>query len=487
MKRIVCFFWLCAAVMPVFWGCDKEDVEEGKDDPVIDVVLSTSERINKFLVEGVHTYYLWEAETDWKKYENRTTYAAYHDHDKLFNKLIYKDDKWSSLTDDIQGLENQFSGVSTTFGYTLSFYYNPFTANKNEVIAIVLFTSADSPAAKAGLKRGDIIVEMNGAKITTNNYQDLYYVASIQVRCAALDIENKSLTLLPKAYNLTAVEMYENPVITYKIIEKAGRKIGYLCYTGYQMESENELIRIFSGFKSAGVKEVVLDLRYNPGGFSRTALILSSVLAPESVIKNKRIYLEHHYNAMLTAYFKEQKIPLNENFVDTLSVNMDLNRLYVLTSKHTASASEATMVGLEPYLTLVQIGDTTSGKFCGGILLSPEDYYGEKKKSYYSGFKNWGMYIMIYRYANIKGVTSFTGGLVPQMQVKEDDFDLKPFGDETDPLLGRALADIQGIPYIERRSSAKHVFPFTPLPALKKPIDGLLIATPPVIPVAIEP
>ena len=458
-------FSLCTVFVLCMTGCIQESVD-------IDNNLSVYERINKFIVDGVHTYYLWEAETDWNRYENKATYAAYTDHDQLFNQLLYKDDLWSSLTDDIRGLENQFSGISTTFGYTLGFFYHPYTAG--EVVAVVFYVSAQSPAEKAGLKRGDIIIRMNGAKITINNYLNLYYSSSLNVQCGVHDVENEDFTPIPEIYNMIAVEMYEDPIVASKIIEKEGVKIGYLCYTGYQKESEGELIRLFAEFKSAGVNDVVLDLRYNPGGYARTAQFLSSILAPESDVKNKRIYLAHHYNAAYTAFMEKNGYDLNEKFMDTLSVNMDLKRLYVLTSNRTASASEATMVGLKPYLDIVQIGDTTSGKYCGGVLLSPEDIYGEKNKSYFKEFENWGMYIMIYRYANITGISSFTSGLVPDFQIKEYAFDLKPFGDEADPLLGRALAHIVGEQY-EALRSAKTAIPLTALPTPKKPADGLLI------------
>jgi hypothetical protein len=86
------------------------------------------------------------------------------------------------------------------------------------------------------------------------------------------------------------------------------------------------------------------------------------------------------------------------------------------------------------------------------------------------------MYIMIYRYANKTGISSFTGGLVPDIFIEENPFNLKPFGDEEDLLLARALADITGEPYIEPRS-AKTPLPLTALPAPQKAglIDHLQI------------
>ena len=462
MKKLAYFLfnaWIVVAFL--LTGCTKEPSNN---------LLSTSERLNKYILEGVQVCYLWEAETDWNKYRKPNSYAQ-EDPYKLFSQLLYRDDFWSLLTDDMRSLESQFAGVSTTFGYTLSFYYNPFT-NNNEVIAVVLYTSPHSPATNAGLKRGDIIIELNGSKLTTTNYRDLYVASSIQVRCGYMDVASKTIAPLPEVFDLSSVVMYENPINTYKIIEKEGNKIGYLCYTGFQQESEDELFQLFTEFKLAGVSDVVLDLRYNPGGYARTAQILSSILAPESAINNNSIYLEHYYNKWYTDYMKNNNYPLYDTFINSLPVCMNLNRLYVLTGKHTASASEATMVGLDPYMQVIQVGDTTSGKYCGGILLSPEDLYDDN--SYYEAFSNWGMYIMIYRYANINGITSFSGGLVPDILVEEDVFNLKPFGDEDDPLLGSALASITGVQYVEKRA-AKIAIPLTALPVKKMPVDGMLI------------
>jgi len=471
MKKGVCFFFCLSMVAVQFFsGCNKEVRD-------YDMNMVEHGRINRFIVEGTHTYYLWESETDWKQVENNATYVAYTDHDQLFERLRYKDDVWSALTNDIGGLERQVEGVSTTFGYTLSFQHNPY-ASDNEVIAVVLYTAQDSPAANAGIKRGDIIIELNGAKITRDNYRGLYNLPSLHLRCGLQDKEAETFIPVPETKTLVAVEMYENPINAFKIIEKEGKKIGYLCYTSYQQKSESELLLLFAHFKAEGVQEVVLDLRYNTGGFARTSLILSSILAPASAVKNQDIYLQHYYNKLLTSSLKDDE--LSERFLNTLPVNMNLSRLYVLTSERTASAAEATMVGLEPYLTLIHIGETTSGKYCGGILLSPEDLYNKKYQDYYMSFSSWGMYIMIYRFANIKGISSFTGGLVPGIRAAEVVSDLKPFGDEDDPLLGRAIAHIVGEEYVEKRT-AKNCVPFIVLPDLNKPIEGLLIAEPPVL------
>ena len=480
MKKGNIFFSLFAAFVFIMSGCSEGNGVEQQGWNVSD--LSVSEKINKFVVDMVEEVYLWEAETNWSRYNDRKALAKYTNHEALFKELLYKDDHWSMLTDDIAGLGNEFAGISTTFGYWPNFY----KLSSGDIIAVILYSTPGSPAEKAGIKRGDVIVEINGGKMTEKNYLDLYYASSVVVRCGVMDTDTKTFEPLPETKSITAVNMYEDPVLANRIIEKEGHKIGYLCYIGYQMDSEKDLVRIFTDFKSEGVTDVVLDLRYNPGGYSRTALLLSSILAPESVVKNKGVFLEQKYNRLITNYFDSQNYDMKEYFVDTLTVNMNLDRLYVLTSANTASASEATMVGLEPYLDLIRIGGKTSGKYCGGSLFSPEDMYGVSNKDYYRNFSNWGMYIMMFRFCSIKGVSSFTGGLEPDIPAKEDYFDLKQFGDEDDPLLGRALARILNKAYVEKRS-VKVSMSATPLPEIKRPFDGLMIFSPSSLPLFSSP
>jgi C-terminal processing protease CtpA/Prc len=219
----------------------------------------------------------------------------------------------------------------------------------------------------------------------------------------------------------------------------------------------------------------VLDLRYNPGGYVRTAIFLSSILAPSSTVKNKDIFQKQIWNNSYTQYWNQHGDKMEEYFTDTLPVNMNLNKLYVLTSNGTASASEATVVGLKPFMDVVMIGDTTTGKFVGGSALAPEDVYGNSQKNYYNSIKNWGMYIMYFRYTN-KSNTYFTTGLAPDILAKEANFDLKPFGDVSDPLLGRAIAQITGVPYVESRAAVQlPSLNYSPELTVKRPLDGKLI------------
>jgi C-terminal processing protease CtpA/Prc len=464
-KLLLCLFAACLFAVS---GCSGNDESLTESD--IPRNLTDPEKINKFIVDCTQEVYLWESQTDWEKYNNYATWQAYPDHYTLFDELLYGDDQWSALTEDVDGLQNSLQGISTTYGYVL---IRGKFSNKESYFAIILYVYPGTPAEKAGLKRGDIIIGMNGGDITASNYTGLYYSSSISLQLGT--VNEKGISAAPGSVDMTAVEMYENPVNTVRIIEKNGRKTGYLCYTDYIDTSEPELLDVFAGFQQQGVTDVVLDLRYNGGGLASTAKFLSSILAPHAAVKNRDVYLTQKWNDLYDQYWKEKGRNNSEYFVDTLPVNMNLDHVYVLTTGNTASASEATIIGLKPYMDVILVGDTTHGKYYGGYVLAVDDYY-EGSSGYnreqYLNVSNWGMYIMVYRYANKNNYPDFSGGLAPDRELlaEEDYFDLKPFGDETDPLLGKALEKITGEKSVANRSQAsasKHLPPYTIFPDME--------------------
>ena len=402
--------------------------------------------VNEFVATYVKDAYLWTSYINWREIKPDKEPDSFD----FFGKLRYdQEDRWSMLTDNRKGLFEGFQGVSTTYGYQLIF--GRF-ANVDALFGIVLYVYPDSPADKAGIKRGSFIVTKDFGYLTEENYMDLYNAPSLLLGTATYS-EGEVIMDSTMTY-VIAEEMYEDPVNTYTVIEKGAHKIGYLCYTDFTMESEKRLLEVFTEFKLQGVTDVVLDLRYNGGGYARTSCLLSSILAPASAVKGKDVFISEHWNDAFMKYFKRRGEDANEYFTDTLSVNMDLNRIYVLTSSYTASASESTIIGLEPYLDMVQIGDTTHGKYCGGIVFSPEVWDKENKNWIpVEKINNWGMYLMVYRFANKNGISSFMGGLTPNILVEENYFELYPFGDERDPLLAHAISQITGEPMVEPRSA----------------------------------
>ena len=450
-------------------ACDEEWIKPTpKPDPENKVTL----KVNEFIYEGLRSEYLWENTINW----NAIDFKKEKDSHAFFKRLIYKDDRWTSLTDNAEAWNQGFAGISTTYGFDLRFSY---IGQTDELVAIVRYVYPGTPADRAGIRRGDLLLKLNGGPITVKNYADFYDKPTIVVNKGIL--KDKTLTAEPVGVAMTAVEMYQDPILKDTVINKDGHRVGYLCYSDYTERSTAELIKVFTRFKTAGVTDVVLDLRYNGGGYVSTARALCSILAPEAAMKKKERFLFKLWNENYMSHWKSKgrNDELYETFVDTLGINMNLNRLYILTGKGTASASELTLTGLTPYMDVVQIGDTTHGKFCGGIVLMPKHLWWDKSASYYQEIKNWGMYVMIYKFSN-KRNDEFPRGFAPKYVVKEYLLELYPFGDERDPLLGKALELITGKQVAKARS--RRIQPALrelPIDNPNRPLNGKAIDTPP--------
>ena len=449
-------------------ACDEEWIKPTpKPDPENKVTL----KVNAFIYEGLRSEYLWENTINW----NAIDFKKEKDSHAFFKRLIYKDDRWTSLTDNAEAWNQGFAGISTTYGFDLRFSY---IGQTDELVAIVRYVYPGTPADRAGIRRGDLLLKLNGGPITVKNYADFYDKPTIVVNKGIL--KDKTLTAEPVGVAMTAVEMYQDPILKDTVINKDGHRVGYLCYSDYTERSTAELIKVFTRFKTAGVTDVVLDLRYNGGGYVSTARALCSILAPEAAMKKKERFLFKLWNENYMSYWKSKgrNDELYETFVDTLGINMNLNRLYILTGKGTASASELTLTGLTPYMDVVQIGDTTHGKFCGGIVLMPKHLWWDKSASYYQEIQNWGMYVMIYKFSN-KRNDEFPRGFAPKYVVKEYLLELYPFGDERDPLLGKALELITGKQVAKARS--RRIQPALrelPIDNPNRPLNGKAIDTP---------
>jgi len=101
-----------------------------------------------------------------------------------------------------------------------------------------------------------------------------------------------------------------------------------------------------------------------------------------------------------------------------------------------------TITGLEPYLDVVLVGDTTYGKYTGSFTIKPSEWY--DKPSVYADFENWGLQPIIIRFANSQGVTNFTNGFAPDFVVGDALLPAYPLGDISEPLLKKAVENITG-------------------------------------------
>ena len=420
--------------------------EENIDTPENTSITEETRYANKFAKEVLELYYYWNEEIS--KDLNKLDPEKNSDPISTVEEIRYHDgtnqvDKWTMLTNNMDEFTSSVDGVSTTYGYTPMVYL--LREGSNEVIAAVAFVSENSPAQKAGLKRGDLIYRIDGKTLTTENYLDLFYSSQIKLSLAKL-IGN---TITPTTeLSMTAVKMYENPILCDSVYNFDGKKVGYLAYSSFDLTSIPELINICKKFKNEGIKELILDLRYNGGGYVITENVLASMFAPQSNVTNKDIFEKEDYNDILTELYKQEGISTITKFeteynytdinlnVSTKDANIGLEKIYGIITGNSASASEALLSGLMPYMDIELIGEQSHGKYCTGSMLAPEDVYNIVPQA----IKNWGIYVMVGIYKNANDETPcMPNGLTPD--VKAEDYPTEPYqlGDENEAMLKVAL------------------------------------------------
>ena len=260
--------------------------------------------------------------------------------------------------------------AGNSYGFEYVFYP---VKDKSNVYARILYVLPGSPAAECGLKRGDWITAVNGQDLSSSSDQlSQGEKAVFTVALSAGQIENGIYKLEKKGeVTIQPSRMVDdNPILQDTIYNIAGQRIGYLCYTqfnsgpqGYEDHTyEDQLKNVFSGFESRNINELVIDLRYNIGGYTSTLQLLASMIAPRKVLDNVfQIQEDNKQNR------KEMR------FIPSLP-NPDLPRVYFLTGSNTASAAEALINGLFPYMDVILIGSTTTGKNVGATLFRNKDF-----------------------------------------------------------------------------------------------------------------
>ena len=252
---------------------------------------------------------------------------------------------------------------STDYGYGFQYTTNHVEDNDTALYARLLYVSPDSPAGEAGLERGDWILEMDGEPITEDNYSRLNGGEGITLTVGYYDAAQDTILAYAEPQTLApARTFYDNPVHYRNVYVSGSKRVGYLVYnhfTGGLTESSTEydddLREAFSYFATEQVNEFVLDLRYNNGGQLSCASLLCAMLAPSSALGQTLAYLEFNES------IGEQEMVFDESLIQG-GANLNLSRLYVLTSTETASASEMLINCLKPYMEVVLVGGTTVGK-----------------------------------------------------------------------------------------------------------------------------
>ncbi len=417
------------SVLIFAYSCGNDEPLPVPEPPIeTDEISADTLAINQWIDENMSLYYLWN---------NRMPdidYTKENDPEAYFYKLLYTgEDKWSWITDDYQALNAEFSGSPVTMGYDPSFF---LFSEGSGVFIVVNYVYPNSPAEDAGLKRGDIILSIDNTDLDTINYYDLYSGDAYSVQLG--EVSGNSIGRSGVSMDLTASVISNDPAIYHQIITEGDKKIGYLVYVEFVAGSTNQFLasldNIFTEFNTAGITDLIVDLRFNPGGEITAASYLASAIAPVNVSANQEVLVNMKYNTDLQYYLEahssEYESSLSYRFTNNV-VNANMDRVYFLTTNGTASASELLISGLKPYMDVVHIGEATYGKYTGAWVMPDDD-------------EKWAMVPIVMKYANIDGYTDFKNGLTPDYVMEYNPLVAVPFGDTSDPMLAQAINLITG-------------------------------------------
>ena len=255
--------------------------------------------------------------------------------------------------------------------------------------------------------------------------------------------DGTNVTPTGESVTLTKAEYTEDPIFVTQTFDVNGEKVGYLMYNAFTSGFDSELNAVFGSFASEGVTVLVLDLRYNSGGSVRSSTYLSSMITGQFT---GQTYYTEQWNPDRQEEYANDGTFVNSFVNGGESINsLNLNKVYVLTTSRTASASELVINGLDPYIDVVQIGTNTTGKFQASFLLydAPAANFSRAEAN---PNHTYAMLPLVFQTANASGFTNFIDGLVPDIELREDFSNLGVLGNENETLLAAALAEIAGNP-----------------------------------------
>jgi len=440
LKKLVLLFIVSSLTLSCF---------EDKDDNGI-----FASEINDFVWKGMNVWYLYKDNIPNLANDRFTTNEEYANYlntfstpEDIFESLIYQRetiDQFSWITDDYIANEQFLNGIGLHNGMEYGLFR--FTPQDTELYGYVRYILPNTDAENKDLQRGDVFYAVDGAQLTVNNYRSLLSSESYNINLGSYndngtpEIEDDTIAPGGETISLTKSEYTENPIYTSSVLNIDMHTIGYLVFNGFN-GSSSELNNVFGTFKSEGITDLVLDLRYNPGGFTSKAILMASLITGQFT---GDVMNTDQYNSEAQAAFESQNPEfLLDRFIsseDGMTLNsLNLDKVYVLVTRGSASASEFVINSLNPYIEVIQIGTNTRGKYQGSFTLYDSPNFGREGAN---PNHTYALQPLTFKYSNINGDTDFIDGLSPDIILGEDYNNLGVLGDVNEPLLAEAIEDI---------------------------------------------
>lgn len=358
----------------------------------------------EYLIDYMRDWYLWYA-----KLPQDIDPASYPSPADALAALRVPEDRFSYI-DDATTYDAFFeSGRTVGFGIVYGL------ESSRLVLRVV---QPASPAGRAGLRRADRVVSIDGTSVATllaQNGLDTAFGASEPGVTVRFGIERNGvaseIAVTKDWYDLSYV-------LDYRTIDVGGRTVGYVSLFAFADPAPQAWRSAIGALAAAGASDLVVDLRDNGGGRLQAAAEIGSALGNGPLAGL----------TMATLEFNDRHPEANRSiaFVDDGFAGR-FDRIIWLTSSSTCSASEALMVGLQSFRTATRIGTMTCGKPVG---FTPPTYAG----LVYS--------IVSFRSVNADGFGQYDAGLAPDCAVSDPVN--HALGDPAEPLLAAAIGYLGG-------------------------------------------
>jgi len=311
---------------------------------------------------------------------------------------------WNQLSGGIGDVNN--INIDGDFGFSVFF--------KTDGDLRVKLVEKTSPAGVAGIKRGWRVTKINGnTNMTIANsdfiVSNVFYSATSTFTFLKPDGTSVDISLNASTYSQQTV--YLDSIYTI-----GAKTIGYMVlnsFLGDTAQINSDFQRVMNIFSTKNVTDIIVDLRYNGGGYVSVQETLADYLAPNSA--NSKLMMKETFND------KHQSYNTTLNFKKAGTLNP--NHIFFIVSQSTASASELLINNLKPYMDVKIIGPTpTDGKPVGFFPLSAGDWY---------------VFPVSFRSTNSANYGGYFNGFTPDA-ITADGLD-KDWGDVTESCLAKAI------------------------------------------------
>lgn len=354
------------AALSLLSSCNRVDPENGNggSETANDSTLKAKQYLRS---EYMNKYYYW---TDQVMASNLKLDPSKYNIYDFFDAMLYPKDRWSWMCDAEYYIGSETGVVEGTYGASMA---QPYEYHDDYDIHIA-YVYPGSPFAEQGVTRGWTLTHVQGIPtmelIADGTFSDLF--SKSPQNFTFRDLEGVEHRFTATAANeLSIRSSLITKIFTEKDFPGLKEPVGYFNYLSFKANFLSDITEAMETFRAAGVKTLILDLRYNGGGDSRASQLLVNYLAPASA--KGKVYVSRIHNKYLSSENESSVIgtevtdPITDSPIKAGSIGIE--HLYFITGQGSASASEMSINGLRPLMDVKMVGDTTYGKPNGMYVL----------------------------------------------------------------------------------------------------------------------